>query len=204
MIEGPAGQLNPTLKEFLDQLGVSADQKASLSSLSAERQEAVLASLEVLVVAGQLRGELARVSAELKQEKEYRVCLNKELKKVQKCLIAERLINFKNEKQTNKVIALLKEEIAVLRRRKRLNNRDRETFALRREEHKERIRRRVSKHRFKRKYQELLARLADFRRATQTRSIVFLTGESDVRTMCGRIKTEAQKLGKQVASPWND
>ena len=198
------GQLDPILNEFLDQLHVPANQKARLSNLSAAAQEAVLTGLQVSTVAGRLRRDLARVSAELKQVKDSRACLDQELKKVNRLLSAERQVSAKNRAQSGKVIARQKREIESLKKRKRLNNRDRKTFELRREEEKERTRERVKKHRLKRQYQELLARLTEFRRATQTRDHVIATGVSDVRTMCGRIKTEAQKLGRHVANPWDD
>lgn len=194
-------KLDPTLDEFLSHLNVSADKKAKLSNLSSRHQEAALALLEETFAVGRVRGQLAKVTAELKQVNASKACLDQELKKAKRMLSMERQLNAKNQALSERCLARLNQEIALLKKKKPLNNRDRETFALRREEHKDGVRERVRKHRLKRQYQELLAQLTEFRRATQTESIVLTVGVSDVRTMCGRIKTEAQKLGKRVAIP---
>lgn len=190
--------LDPTLDNLLDQMGVTAERKARFSEWTGREQVAALTALEVLVPAGRSRREVARLTVELKQAKDSQACLNQELKKVHRELTRERKLGVENQKRIQKFFARQEREIERQQKKKRLKKVKQKLVADKRQEKRDLLRVRIRRQRLQRQYQDLLARLAEFRRAAQTWEQVRGIGVSDVRRMCGRIKTEAKKLGSRV------
>lgn len=196
--------LNQKLQEVLQELGLPQEKLAQLETWDLEHQHRAALILKTLTADRPVMRELAMVRAELKQTKDSLACHDQKLKRANVLLTIERRRTLAAEARSQRLEDKYEHAIQKLKKKRKRKPSDDTARTGLQEIKNERIRARLLKQQLKRQYQDLLARLAAFRRATSTWGQVILVGVSDVRTMCGRIKTEAQKLGKDVAGPLDE